>query len=162
MGKSATHYQVKAAPVDGLEIGADYVDYKGVTKASGTLSQNPESGSYYATYAIGPATIGYSKSFTAFAIGAYNQDNTESVEGTKYSIAFNVNDDLSISYENEESNPDNQTAATANYTLEATGLQAAYTMGGMTLAIAQNSFENAQYTNNTDVKDTVFSVAMAF
>ena len=46
--------------------------------------------------------------------------------------------------------------------MEATGLQAAYTMGGMTLAIAQNSFENAQYTNNKDVKDTVFSVAMAF
>ena len=130
MGKSATHYQVKAAPVDGLEIGADYVDYKGVTKASGTLSQNPESGSYYATYAIGPATIGYSKSYTAFAIGAYNQDNTESIEATKYSIAFNVNDDLSISYENEESNPDNQTASTVNYTMEATGLQAAYTMGG--------------------------------
>ncbi len=162
MGKSAIHYQVKAAPIDGLALGADYVDYRGVNKASGTMAQNPESGSYYATYAIGPATIGYSKSFAAFAIGAYNQDNTESVEATKYSIAFNVNDDLSVSYENEESNPDNQTASTVNYTMEATGLQAAYTMGGMTLAIAQNSFENAQYTNNKDVKDTVFSVAMAF
>ena len=162
MGKSAIHYQVKAAPIDGLALGADYVDYRGVNKASGTMAQNPESGSYYATYAFGPATIGYSKSFTAFAIGAYNQDNTESVEATKYSIAFNVNDDLSVSYENEESNPDNQTASTVNYTMEATGLQAAYTMGGMTLAIAQNSFENAQYTNNKDVKDTVFSVAMAF
>ena len=161
MGKSAIHYQVKAAPIDGLALGADYVDYRGVNKASGTMAQNPESGSYYATYAFGPATIGYSKSFTAFAIGAYNQDNTESVEATTL-IAFNVNDDLSVSYENEESNPDNQTASTVNYTMEATGLQAAYTMGGMTLAIAQNSFENAQYTNNKDVKDTVFSVAMAF
>ena len=46
MGKSATHYQLKAAPIDGLELGADYVDYKGVHKASGTMSQNPESGSY--------------------------------------------------------------------------------------------------------------------
>ena len=162
MGKSATHYQLKAAPIDGLELGADYVDYKGVHKASGTMSQNPESGSYYATYAVGPATIGYSKSYTAFAIGAYNQDNTESVEGTKYSIAVNVNDDLSISYENEESNPDNQTAATSNFSLEATGIQAAYTMGGMTLAIAMNDYENANYTENKDIKDTVFSVAMAF
>jgi hypothetical protein len=162
MGKSATHYQLKAAPIDGLELGADYVDYKGVHKASGTMSQNPESGSYYATYAVGPATIGYSKSYTAFAIGAYNQDNTESVEGTKYSIAVNVNDDLSVSYENEESNPDNQTAATSNFSLEATGIQAAYTMGGMTLAIAMNDYENANYTENKDIKDTVFSVAMAF
>ena len=159
MGKSATHYQVKAAPVDGLEIGADYVDYDGVV---GATAQAPESGSYYLTYAFGPATIGYSKSFTSFAIGTSGQDNTESVENTKYSIAFNVNDNLSISYENEESNPDNQTAGTANYTLEATGIQAAYTMGGMTLAIAQNDFENALYSNGKDVKDTVFSVAMSF
>ena len=58
-------------------------------------------------------------------------------------------------------NPDNQTATTAN-TLEAEGIQVAYTMGGMTLAIAQNEFTNSQYTNGLNVKDTVFSVAMAF
>ena len=159
MGKSATHYQVKMAPVDGLNLGIDYVDYDGVV---GALAQSPESGSYYATYAFGPATVGYSKSYTAFAIGAAAQDNTESLENSKYSIAFNVNDDLSISYENETSNPDNQTAATANLEMEASGIQAAYTMGGMTMAISQNSFENANYTANKDVKDTVFSVAMAF
>ena len=48
------------------------------------------------------------------------------------------------------------------YDLESTGLQAAYTMGGMTLAIAMNDHENVQYSNAKDVKDTVFSVAMAF
>ena len=161
MGKSATHYQVTAAPIDGLAIGADYVDYSNVI---GATDQKPESGSYYATYAFGPATIGYSKSFAAFALGngAVGEDFIESVEATKMSIAFNVNDDLSISYEKETSNPDNQTAATANYEMEATGIQAAYTMGGMTLALAQNSFDNAQYTDGKDVKDTVFSVAMAF
>ena len=37
-----------------------------------------------------------------------------------------------------------------------------YTMGGMTLAIAMNDHENVQYSNAKDVKDTVFSVAMAF
>ena len=164
MGKSATHYQVKAAPIDGLAIGADYVDYSGVESATSgqSLAQNPESGSYYATYAFGPATFGYSTSYVAFAIGAYNQDNTESVEGSKYSVAFNVNDDLSVSYEKEESNPDNQTAATANYTMESTGIQAAYTMGGMTLAIAMNDHQNVNYTDTKDVKDTVFTVAMAF
>jgi hypothetical protein len=159
MGASAQHYQVKAAPVDGLEIGADYVDYDGV---SGAVAQSPESGSYYATYAYGPATVGYSKSYAAFAIGAAGSDVTESVEGVKYSIAFNVNDDLSISYEKEKSDPDNQTAATTNVELEATGLQAAYTMGGMTLAVAMNDYDNAQYTDGKNVKDTVFTVAMAF
>ena len=64
MGKTATHYQVKASPIDGLNIGADYVDYDG--GVVGAPEQSPESGSYYLTYAAGPATIGYSKSYAAF------------------------------------------------------------------------------------------------
>jgi hypothetical protein len=159
MGRSATHYQVKAAPIDGLSVGADYLEYHGV---DGATAQEPESGSYYATYAIGPATIGYSKNFLATAMTTASTDYIESIEGTKYSIAFNVNDNLSISYENEESNPDNKTAATTNYTMESSGIQAAYTMGGMTLGLAVNDHENASYTENKDVKDTVFSIAMAF
>ena len=159
MGRTATHYQVKAAPIDGLVVGADYLEYSGV---DGATAQEPESGSYYLTYAFGPATIGYSKNFLATAMTTAPGDITESIEGTKYSIAVNVNDNLSVSYENEESNPDNKTAATANYTMESSGIQAAYTMGGMTLAIAMNEHENATYTENVDVTDTVFSVAMAF
>ena len=160
MGRSATHYQVKANPIEGLNIGADYLEYHGVDNA---LAQSPESGSYYATYAFGPATIGYSKNFLATAMKTHaSTDYIESIEGTKYSIAVNVNDDLSISYENEESNPTNKTSTTANYTLESSGIQAAYTMGGMTLAVAMNEHENAAYTENQNIKDTVFSVAMAF
>ena len=159
MGRSATHYQVKANPIDGLNIGADYLEYHDV---DGATAQEPESGSYYATYTMGPATIGYSKNFLASAMATNSTDTIESIEGTKYSIAFNVNDDLSVSYESEESNPDNKTAATENFTMESTGIQAAYTMGGMTLGIARNSHENASYTENNDVNDTVFSVAMAF
>ena len=158
MGRSATHYQVTASPIDGLTVGADYLEYSGVVGAD---FQSPESGAYYLTYAFGPATIGYSKGYLATAIGA-SADVLESIESTKYSISANVSDDLSISYEHEESNPDFTTAATANYTLESTGIQAAYTMGGMTLAIAMNDHENAKYQNGVDIKDTVFSVAMAF
>jgi hypothetical protein len=46
--------------------------------------------------------------------------------------------------------------------MESTGIQAAYTMGGMTVAVAMNDHENAQYTDTKDIKDTVVSVAMAF
>ena len=159
MGRTATHYQVKASPIEGLNVGADFIEFGGV---DGATAQDPESGSYYATYSMGPATIGYSKNFLATAMTTAATDYIESIEGTKYSIAVNVNDNLSVSYENEESNPDNKTAATANYTMESSGIQAAYTMGGMTLAIAMNEHENATYLQNKDVTDTVFSVAMAF
>lgn len=158
MGRSATHYQVTAAPIDGLTVGADYVEWSGV---EGATAQSPESGAYYATYAAGPVSVGYAKGYLATAIGTVS-DILESIESTKYSIAANVNDNFSISYEHEESNPDFVTAATATYTLESTGIQAAYTMGGMTLAIAMNNHENAKYQDGVDIKDTVFSVAMAF
>jgi len=158
MGRSATHYQLSAAPIDGLTVGADYVEWSGV---EGATFQSPESGAYYATYSTGPVSIGYAKGYLATAIGA-TADVLESIESTKMSVAANINDNFSISYEHEESNPDFTTAATANYTIESTGIQAAYTMGGMTLAIAMNNHENAKYQDGVDIKDTVFSVAMAF
>ncbi len=160
-GDSVTQYQVKMSEipfVDGLTIGADYLEFSGVIGAS---QQAPESGAYYATYAVGPAVIGYSKNFYAAAMDNITTEQVEKVENRKYSIGFNVNDNLSISYENEESTPTLSKATTA-YTMESSGIQAAYTMGGMTLGVAMHDHENASYTQNKDIKDTVFSVEMAF
>ena len=163
MGDSATHYQVKIAEIpmlEGLTIGADYLDISGQLNST---AQEAESGSYYATYAVGPVSLGYSKSYLATALKTHATTNfLESLEATKMSAAVNVNDELSISYEQEKSEPTLKTSSTTVYDLESTGLQAAYTMGGMTLAIAMNDHENVQYSNGKDVKDTVFSVAMAF
>ncbi len=158
MGQSATHYRVDAAPIDGLKIGADYLDYDGVV---GATEQGPESGAYYLTYAFGPATVGYSRGYIATALGN-GTDVLESVDARKMSIAANVNDQFSISYEDEKSDPSLQTGATETFPVESTGIQAAYTMGGMTLAVAMNNHENVDYTENKDVSETVFSVAMAF
>ena len=160
-GTSVMHYQVKANEIpmlDGLEIGADYLTFDNV---SGAVDQKPESGAYYAKFSAGPAVIGYSKNFTAFPVNLITADRVESVENTKYSISFNVNDNLSLSYENEKSQPQT-TRNAAQMEMESDGLQAAYTMGGMTLGIAMNSHDNATYTENNDVKETMFSVQMAF
>ena len=160
MGKSATHYQVTANPVDGLNVHADYVDYSGVVDSA---DQTPESGTIGLVYAYGPATFGLSRNYLATALGDITSDRLESIEGTKMSIAFNVNDDLSVSYSEEESTPDMQAATGTGFAeMESKGIQAAYTMGGMTLAIAHNNHDNASYTVGKDVQDTVFSVAMAF
>ena len=156
-GSSVSHYQVKAAPIDGLSIGADYVEFSGVL---GSTEQAPESGSYFATYAFGPAVIGFSETFLAAPMSAITAQ-VETVENSKFSIGINVNDNLSVSYEEEESQPKLNTEATV-YTMTSTGIQAAYTMGGMTLGVAMNDHENAGYTDNKDVKDTVFTVEMAF
>ena len=160
-GSSVTQYQVKIAEIpmlEGLTVGADYFEAHDV---NGANDQEPESGAYYATLAVGPAVIGYSESFYAAAMGNITTEQIEKIENKKYSIGFNVNDDLSFSYENEKSNP-HLSKATASYEMESNGIQAAYTMGGMTLGVAMNNHENASYTQNNDVKDTVFTVEMAF
>jgi hypothetical protein len=139
MGRTAVHYQLKAAPIDGLGLGADYVEYK---KLVGATAQDPESGSIYATYAFGPTSVGYSKSYASFAMsqGAIpSTDLTESVENTKYSIAFNVNDDLSISYSEMTTTYDSQNSGLTNGSVadeadvdeKHESLQAAYSMGAM-------------------------------
>jgi len=159
-GSSVTHYQVKAAPIDGLSIGADYLEFSGVINAT---DQAPESGAYFATYTFGPATIGYSKSYAALALtNADTPAEVESVENSKFSIGINVNDNLSVSYEEEESDVTMKNKATTHGKLTSSGIQAAYTMGGMTLGVAMNDHENAAYTKNKDVNDTVFTVEMAF
>tara|TARA_A100001388_G_scaffold273268_1_gene254914 strand:+ start:894 stop:1976 length:1083 start_codon:yes stop_codon:yes gene_type:complete len=159
-GDSMTMYQVKASPIDGLSLGADYAEFSGVI---GATDQAPESGSYFATYTFGPATIGYSKSYAALALtNADTPAEVESVENTKFSIGINVNENLSVSYEEEESDATMKNAATTHGTITSSGIQAAYTMGGMTLGVAMNDHENAAYTKNQDVKDTVFTMQMAF
>ena len=159
-GSSVTHYQVKANPVEGLNIGADYLEFSGVI---GATDQAPESGAYFATYSFGPATIGYSKSYAALALtSAATPAEVESVENDKFSIGFNVSDNLSVSYEEEESDATMKNKATTHGKITSSGIQAAYTMGGMTLGVALNDHENAAYTKNKDVKDTVFTVQMAF
>ncbi len=164
MGDDATHYQVKIAAIpyaEGLTLGADYLEIGGQDNGS-ALDQKAESGSYYGTYTAGMFSLGYSKSFLATKMTEATTDFLESIEATKYSVAANINDNFSISYEKEESAPNSKTAATAMFDIESTGIQAAYTLGGMTLAVAMNDHQNARYTENKDVKDTVFSVAMAF
>jgi len=161
-GANATQYQIVASALpfaEGLTIGADYMEFDSVLGAS---EQVPESGAYFATYAVGPAVIGYSKSFAALALNSIATEQVEQVENEKYSIGVNVNDNFSVSYETEDSEPKTNSAATTQYTMTSSGIQAAYTMGGMTLGVALNDHENAAYTTQKDVKDTVFTVEMAF
>ena len=45
---------------------------------------------------------------------------------------------------------------------EFSAIQAAYNMGGMTLAVSRIEHENAGYTENKDAHNTIFAATMAF
>ena len=141
MGDSATEYQVKAAPIDGLTVGASYIEFSG----SGTANtvQDPESGAYYATYATGPFSIGYSKAYKAPIVGnltaASTVETVDYYDQTNMSVAYAASDNLSVSYEKETSEANYVLNTTADVEQESTSVQIAYTMGGATLAVAHSA-----------------------
>ena len=86
----------------------------------------------------------------------------ESIENKSYGIGFAVNDDLTLSYTIEESQPNAMTAATAAFQMEITSIQASYTMGGMSVSLSRDEVDNADYVNATEQNETLIAVSMAF
>jgi len=162
-GATATEIQVKAAPLDGLAIGASYFDFGG-DQGMAKNDQEAESGAYFATYASGPFSVGYSEAFKA-PLMRDNADGTstttvEDYRQVNYSIAFAASDDLSISYERETSEANKLDDTSVEQ--ESTGVQVAYTMGGMTIALAHMGHDNNGYVTGANVDQTVLAVTMAF
>ena len=168
-GDQANEYQITAAPIDGLSIGASYFNKDG----ENGIQQGYEAGSVTAKYAFGPVTVGYGITKVALNIGttvggtavAHGYDNKA------MSLGFKANDDLSFSYTVEKSDKlQKRKATTAAVTtntrsdveMEIDTIQAAYTMGGMTLSLSLKDVDNDSYTANKKVSETIFAVAMAF
>jgi hypothetical protein len=166
-GDKATEYQITAAPIDGLSIGASYFTLGG----EAGLQQGYEAGSLVGKYTMGPVTVGYGETrFTPnLEKQAIDTAFTRDYKNKAYSIGFAVNEGLSISYTNEESVKRIQTNVDAtgtethdNRTMEISTIQAAYTMGGMTLSISSKDVDGDSYVNNQKVSETLLAVAMAF
>jgi len=110
-------------------------------------------------YAVGSFTLGYQYS---------EEDNgrattTTGYENNGYGIVFAVNDDLSISYNNWESDQLNTTAGTS-IAAEASSFQIAYSAGGLSVRVAEQTVDNKSYcTDAANQRDaTTLSVALAF
>ena len=163
-GRSATEMQISfdAIPMaDGLKVGASYFerDEQGQAKRDA----DAESGAYYATYSVGNVSLGYSKAYNQLLVADSANTGTDYYEQTNQSIAYSINDDISISYEVEKSERVGVDAATATVEQKSTGIQLAYNLGGMTLAIARNNHDNPSYsTTAADLEQTLFAVTMAF
>ena len=114
-----------------------------------------------ATYAIGSVTVGYQESrdnLQQTKVGATNSY----YENSAFGLAFNVSDNLSLSYGNHKSS--NALNSGASVELEAESLQLAYTMGGMSIKVAESSVDNGSYTSGTgkDRDGTTVALSLAF
>ena len=107
-----------------------------------------------AKYAYGPVTVGYQTN------SEEDSDSTASntdLDTTIYSVAFNVNENLSISYGEHNTEKEGSTADQ-----EAESIQASYSMGGMSINIKDSEMTNVANTASTNHDTTEVLVTFAF
>jgi outer membrane protein OmpU len=98
-----------------------------------SLGQSIDQTMYGAVYTYGPVSVGYQNTDRSPETSSA-QLNTDR---TQYSVAFNVNENLSVSYGEIEVEVEGQA-----YDHEMSGIQLAYTMGSMSLRVQQNTGDN--------------------
>jgi len=140
--------------VDGLSLYAGMAEieqYQNNADTNGDVSETV----YGIKYTAGGFSVGYQ--VTDEETG---KTTTTGYENTSYGITFNVNDDLSIGYTHTESDESGQGLPSA----EADSIQAAYTMGGATIRIAEVNVDNQAYGTaaSADLEATVISLGLAF
>ena len=136
---------------EGLSVG---VGYEQVNTDSAHTSDIANM-TAYAKYTMGPVSAG---------IQTYELNNGDKGgadhTGETYSVAFNVNDELSISYgvlsETKES-----IGSTAGVDADVTAIAVAYTMGGLTLGVQQSESDNVDF-GTQEGTSTAVSLNFAF
>jgi outer membrane protein OmpU len=150
------------AKYDALTVGVYGAEIENNTpRAAGQDAvQDVFDGVWYAKYSFGPVSIGYSESYqdqgltgTASAATTAKTVRTSAgiFESESMSIAFNVNDNLSISYTETEDTydaQDNASTAVADVTMETEAVQAAYSMGAMSVKIYNMETTNPGYDSD--------------
>jgi hypothetical protein len=171
-GRDLTQVRLDFAPIDGLTVAGDYAWTNSNPSSATTPSAKGEqgvSGNVQAVYTAGPAKIGYSRG--AHQPGLAAGASTVYYENTAYGISFALNENVTISYNNDQSEKTtNALAATGtsrtqtHVTMEQETYQIAYTMGGMTVGLSTAEATNSGYaTGAANVKSVnILSVAMSF
>jgi len=137
-----------------------------VETARSTYQDDPWEATAYVKYAWGPVTVGYQMS------GEDNQETaTASVADNQvriWGVSFNVNDDLSISYQHARDkyhfNNEDRADASGNATEEAQfdGWSIAYNMGPAAIKFTRNEGSSVGGTANSTDQNTEISVSVAF
>ena len=142
--------------VDGLAVGAGYatlgvVDASTTTVKQGTSDQ--DEGTAYVTYAYGPVKVGYQ-------IGAVSTGGNVTYKNQYYGVSYAVSDNISVSYNWIDAS---KTAADGLQTeQDFDSLSASYSMGGMTINLADSDCSNCSYTSARSRDATTVSLAIAF
>tara|TARA_B100000963_G_scaffold357717_1_gene380595 strand:+ start:1 stop:768 length:768 start_codon:yes stop_codon:yes gene_type:complete len=142
--------------VDGLSWGAGYGEAEnGSQVMTAGDRHDDEHFTGFINYSMGPMTVGYQEShINKGAVGSTDQ----TVQA--WGIAFNVNDDLSVSYGEREVEFSKPSAT--DVTEEGEGIAIAYTMGSMKIAGNRNEVSDNDGTAGSNDEMTEIAVSFAF
>jgi len=134
-------------------------------------------GTWYAKYSAGPVSFGYQQSYldagqAAVAVATTTAKAVRTAGGlfeeTQMSVAFNLNDNVSISYTDASDTYDSQgdpTAGTTNadVSMDTEALQVSYSAGGMSISAYQIETKNPGYDSNATAHSaSEISIGLAF
>ena len=156
-------------------MGEEVENDQGDNSVSGaTRRANAMSATWFANYSVGPVSFGYQVAGVDHGINAAatsaNAAKTIAAAGGFFesemmSIAFNVNENLSISYGEltETYNAQDHGENIANVDMESDSIQFAYTMGSMSIKGYQTETSNPGWDSNADSNtETEIAVNFAF
>ena len=138
--------------VDGLAIGAGYGEAENGSVGTGGDDAHA---SAFANYSVGPVTFGYQMSYIE-----HNLIGTDNEETTAWGLAFNVNENLSISYGERDVVFKGQ--GSGDITEKGDGIAVAYTMGSMKIAGNMNDVSDNDGVTNSNDSMTEIAVSFAF
>jgi len=132
-------------------------------------------GTWYAKYSAGPVSFGYQTSYFDSGLAAANVAAASPAtvgtsggvfEAESMSIAFNVNDNLSLSWTDTDDTydiQDHESTALADVTQSTDALQIAYSMGGMSIKAYRMTVSNPNYDSDaTAAEKSEISLGLAF
>ena len=162
---------------EGLKLGVYGAERENPTKTNGTTQdavQDEFNGVWYVKYSMGPVSIGYSESYLDSGVSETQTVATTTAktlrtsggifEGEQIGIAFNVNDNFSVSYsESTETYNAQSEAASQDVDQKTDSIQFAYSMGGMSIKAYQIEIENPHMDEDADdSKITEIALGLAF
>jgi len=163
---------------DALKVGVYAAEIENTTPDAGDNQRDNFEGAWYAKYSFGPVSIGYSETYLENGVADTN-DTAEAANAAKtvrtatgifesdsISVAFNVNDNLSVSYTETDDTYDAQSDKATNIvdvTQSTEALQVAYSMGGMSIKAYNMETTNPGYDNDAASKSiTEIALGLAF
>ena len=141
--------------VEGLDVGVGYYTQDGKSAVT-TGEYGQDEGTVYIKYSTGPVSLGYQKgAVTNYTGGA---EETQFVNNY-YGISYKVSDALSISYNEMDSR---KVVGGSDVEQDFDSISLSYTVGGMTIGVADAEVSNAGYTSGRTADETSVSLSIAF